>query len=757
MKGRMILNDLKANKLVSAATCIFMAVTAMLIGLSVFLFASLTDSIDSLMADAKTPDFLQMHTGEIDERLIIAFAQQRDDAEDMQISTFLNLQNGQITIGSESLENNMQDNGLCRQSESFDYLLDADSAIIHPSDGEIYVPVCYRKEYGIHAGDVMRIDTEELTVAGFLRDSQMNSMMASSKRFLVSDTDYERLRPLGSEEYLIEFRLKEGGDINAFATAYKDAGLPDNGPTITFPLIRMMNALSDGIMILVILLVSAVILFISIICIRYIILTQLEKDKKEIGMLKAVGVSRRGIRGLYSMKYLILSAAGCAAGIIAAAVTARPLSAQMRELYGDAGNTGVVYVLMITGALAAEGIILLSVHRTLRRTDKISAVDALYCRGNFGKKKNLWLPVSIITAAALFMILVPWNMKSTLTDPDFVTYMGIGDSQIRIDIRQSDNIEAQSAAVMDDIDNDRRVRDCVLMQTGSYKTLLPDGSVYNLMIENGDHSRFPVSYMEGRYPDSDSEIALSVLNAEEMGVKLGDTVAVYKNMKDGNASDVRCTVCGIYSDITNGGKTAKACITDPDEVTPVMWSIIYLSLDDEELAEQWTSEYRSRYASSESDIKVTLISDYLTGTYGQTIRNISKASLVSGFMSCLILFVVILLLIRLVIWRERNDSSLKKALGFRTTDIRIGYMKKTMVYTVPGIALGIFAGIVPGQSIAAMLLRSMGAYGFHFMIDPAAVFAAAPAVISVSVMTAALSGLTEVKNIHAYECLGAGK
>ena len=113
----------------------------------------------------------------------------------------------------------------------------------------------------------------------------------------LSDTDYERLRPLGSEEYLIEFRLKEGSDINAFATAYKDAGLPDNGPTITFPLIRMMNALSDGIMIFVILLISAVILFISIICIRYIILTQLEKDKKEIGMLKAVGISRRGIRG----------------------------------------------------------------------------------------------------------------------------------------------------------------------------------------------------------------------------------------------------------------------------------------------------------------------------------------------------------------------------------------------------------------------------------------------------------------------------
>ena len=63
------MNDLRSNRMVSAATFIFMAVTAMLLGLSVFLFASLSDSIDNLMTEAETPDFLQMHTGEIDEEL----------------------------------------------------------------------------------------------------------------------------------------------------------------------------------------------------------------------------------------------------------------------------------------------------------------------------------------------------------------------------------------------------------------------------------------------------------------------------------------------------------------------------------------------------------------------------------------------------------------------------------------------------------------------------------------------------------------
>ena len=63
MYGRMIINDIKTNKLVSAAACIFMAVTAMLLGLSILLYLSLGDSIDSLMSKAETPDFLQMHAG----------------------------------------------------------------------------------------------------------------------------------------------------------------------------------------------------------------------------------------------------------------------------------------------------------------------------------------------------------------------------------------------------------------------------------------------------------------------------------------------------------------------------------------------------------------------------------------------------------------------------------------------------------------------------------------------------------------------
>ena len=755
MEKRLIINDFKANKLVVVSTCIFMAVSAMLLGLSILFFGSLSSAIDCLMLKAQTPDFLQMHTGEIDEEHITRFSKNRSEVEAMQICGFLNLQNSQLTIGEHSLVNNTQDNGLCCQNESFDLLIDAENKKIHPNPGEVYVPVCYKNEYGLKAGDLMQIAAEKLSVAGFLRDSQMNSMMASSKRFLVNEVDYERIRPFGSEEYLIEFKLKEGSDTNAFATAYEDAGLPGNGPTITYPLIKMMNALSDGMMILVILLVSAVVLFISILCIRYMILTQLEKDKREIGMLKAVGIAKKDLRVLYFSKYLLLSVIGGFVGVIAALIISGPLSTQIRELYGDADNMGLIYVLMILGAVVAEGIILLSVYRTLGKMEKMSAVEVLYGRGSFGKKKNLYLPIGIITAAAVFMILVPRNIESTIATSEFVTYMGIGESQIRIDIRQTENIKESAKAATKEIEQDNQVLDYTLMHTGSYKTEMPDGTSYNLMIENGDHSRFPVRYLEGSYPNNADEIALSILNSKEMNVNIGDTIRIYKDFGDNYTIPVSCKVCGIYSDITNGGKTAKSYFSGIDDKKPVMWSIIYLSLKDKNIADIWVEDYRAKYSLHGDGIKVVKIADYITGTYGQTIRNIQKAVIMSVISACLILFVVMLLLLRLVIWRERSDSSLKKALGFTSADIKEEYLKKTFKYVLPGIAVGIFAGIVPGQSLAGVLLGSMGAYGFHFIINPIAVFVVTPMVIALAAAFATRVSLKEVDRVHAYECLGA--
>ena len=363
---------------------------------------------------------------------------------------FLNLENSSIVLGGHSLADSTQDNGVCVQSRQFDYLVDLENRVIGGGvqRGEIYVPVCYRQMFGLDVGETVQIGRIEFTIAGFLRDSQMNAMMASSKRFLVCGADYERLKSAGSEEYLIEFLLEEGADVHALATAYTDAGLPANGPAITKPLIRMMNGLSDGLMILVILLVSVVVLLISMLCIRFTLLTQLEADRKEIGMMKAIGLPGKEIRGLCFLKFLALSGLGAVCGLVLAFLLKGPISAQMRELYGAAENGRTGFLAALAGAALTEGVLLLSVRRTLKSTEKLSAAEALTGQRGNGRGRRLLSPqygiVALVVALGMFLIVLPQNILSTISSPRFVTYMGIGDGEIRLDIRQTEDIAGKT-------------------------------------------------------------------------------------------------------------------------------------------------------------------------------------------------------------------------------------------------------------------------------------------------------------------------
>jgi putative ABC transport system permease protein len=177
----MIRNDVLKSKAITVTTMIFVAAAAMLVSLAAILVVNLMGSIDTLMTQAKTPHFMQMHSGEIDNARLAAFAKQNGNVDGFQVVEFLNVDGAQIRFDNRSLADSVQDNGFSTQNKQFDYLLDLDGNPISVSDGELYVPICYMKDNTAKVGDKAVIGTKEFTVAGFLRDSQMNPMLSSSK------------------------------------------------------------------------------------------------------------------------------------------------------------------------------------------------------------------------------------------------------------------------------------------------------------------------------------------------------------------------------------------------------------------------------------------------------------------------------------------------------------------------------------------------------------------------------------------------
>lgn len=737
MIKRLIFNDIKNHKLLSASTVLFMTASTMLFSLAAMLFVTLSGSVDRLMETAVCPDFLQMHSGNIEPGKIDEFAKTNPSVADYQISGFLNIDNSIIYLGDNNLSDSTQDNGLCIQNDRFDYLIDIEQNSPEVSVGEVYVPACYKSMYNLGVSDTMKIGDEKLRIAGFIRDSQMSSMMASSKRFLVNKADYDRIKKIGSEEYLIEFLLTENADTNLFSTDYSNALPFTNGPQITKPLIKLMNVLTDGIMIFVILLTGVAILLISLLCIKFITSISVEKDRPEAGMLKAIGVSNKNIRFLYFSKYILLSVVGLILGIIGALIIKEPLSYKLKESYGVTNNALDSIIIAVIVSVVIELVILLFINNVIKGFDKMSALEALFSVKQ-GEKKEKWqqIIIAFVIAICVGMTLLTENLSSTLASPDFVTYMGIGDAKIRMDIRgQKDIIDVINEQI-EKLKNDTNVDKFAPLKTVSKNAMTKENEEVNLLIETGEHGIFPVKYSDGTYPGKEGEIALSNLLATELSLKVGDTINI----------DGKYRVCGIYSDITNGGKTAKVkSFYDDGQLENVIWSVIYVSLKDDADVNEWIEKYNT------TGVETINIDDYVKGTYGQTIAQIEKAKYVAFIVASVIIAVVVLLFISLLIEKRRYKISLKKALGFSDVSIMNSYIGSGILPVITGVILGVIIGNIAGEKICALALMSFGATGFKFSIHPVAVTFISGLLLLISIASVYIATL-EIKNIKAYEC-----
>ena len=101
----------------------------------------------------------------------------------------------------------------------------------------------------------------------------------------------------------MEYRLTDPGGATAFQTAYEsDASLPRNGQAVTYDMIRMINAFSDGLVAIALVFVSLLLIAIALLNLRFVISGTLEDQVREIGVMKAIGLPDRAIRRLFLTK-----------------------------------------------------------------------------------------------------------------------------------------------------------------------------------------------------------------------------------------------------------------------------------------------------------------------------------------------------------------------------------------------------------------------------------------------------------------------
>jgi putative ABC transport system permease protein len=771
--GRMLRKDFLRKKLITVVVFAFIFVSALLVASGTNLIIELSNSLNVLFTRANTPHFVQMHAGPLDQAEIDSWAAANDMVTDQQTAEMITMDGSNLYLGeSQTPEvNSIMDISFVTQNEGFDFLLDLDNEIIQLSPGEIAVPVYYSQERDLEIGDEVRVNTGagEMIFAtmAISRDSQMNPAIASSKRFLIHEQDYANLREYIDEtEYLIEFLLVDDSQISAFASAYQASDLPKTGPAVDRGLFRLINSLSDGLVAGVVILMSLLLIVIAILCLRFTFLATIEEDTREIGVMKAVGIARSDIKRIYLAKYIVMGAAAALLGYLASLPLNQALSANILLYIGSASKSALQTALPLVAASSIFLIVTISCVVILRRFNHITAVEALRS-GSVGESMrsipmlnlkrgrrlsiNTYLGVrDVLQRSKLYgllafvfffcavIIIIPIHFLTTIQSPTFISYMGSGQSDIRIDLRQSEDVADRFDNTVAYLADDPDVAKLSPLVTSLFKVMRSDGTLETLNIESGDFSLFPLDYVKGVAPQQENEIALSYLNANEMEKQIGDTVTL---VIEGQEREM--VVSGIYQDITNGGRTAKATL--PYNPQSVIWYTVNLNLASDANLEEKVLEYSQIF----DPARVTDTASFISQTVGNTVQQLRTVTVVTVVVGLAVSVLITSLFMIMLITKDTNQIAIMRSLGFSLRHIRTQYLTRALFLLAFGIVLGTLFSNTLGQQLVGVVMSLQGASSIRFVIDPLQAYVMYPLLLMFTVTaTTILSTRTGIKETN---------
>jgi len=757
MLSKIVKRDFQRKKIITIGLFIFIMLSSLLVASATHVIMELTSSLNNLLVKSNAPHFVQMHAGSIDDSKMEAFASTNDLVKKQQTVEMLGIDGSNVFLGesAKAEANSVMDIGFVRQNQSFDFLLNLNNQVIQVSEGEIAVPIYYMQKNNLKIGDKVSIFNGQFEtnfiIADFVRDVQMNPAIVSSKRFVVNAADFTALRDnLGEIEYLIEFQLTDLSKLNEFRNAYQASNLPSKGPTIDYPLFKTLNALTDGITIMVIILISVLLMIIALLCLRFTIIATLEEDYREIGVMKAIGITQQDIRKIYLAKYIVLAAFASICGYLGSLGVMKLFTANISLYLGAAESSLLQYFIPILAVTLIFVVVVTFCRIILRRFNRITAVEALRA-GTVGetlkntsllslnKRKSLNVNTFLglkdvygrfkmfgllffVFVVCLFIIIVPVNLLNTLKSPQFISYMGVGQSDIRIDMQQSGNIDQRFEQMITFIEKDQDVEKFSPLITSRFKVLGSESAWESINVETGDFTIFPLSYLNGTAPVRRNEIALSDLNATELNKSVGDTLVMLNDGKESNL-----TVSGIYQDITNGGRTAKAQM--PYDPKTVLWYVLALDVKPDVSIQAKIDQYTTTFYPA----KITHLESYLSQTLGNTIKQLKLVILLAIMISISILILITSLFLKMLIAKDAIQIAIMKSIGFTIRDIRIQYLIRTLLIAGFGIIVGSIAASTIGQSLVQILGSMLGASKIQLASNPLSAYLLLPLILMVIV------------------------
>lgn len=602
-----------------------------------------------------------------------------------------------------------------------------ETPIVRP--GEIYISPAMQSTFDVKIGDTIRFELsrqsgfKDFTVAGYFADGFMGSSMIDMKSFLICETDrtdtvqmissvadYDRLGYTGAMLHVFQSENSPLTDAEFHKLVQENTNLTlhteftYNKASIRSYMLLLQNILSGFLLAF-----SAVLLTVCLVVISHSLSAVLEQDRRDLAILKTIGLTGRKLQGVY----LVIYGAATLTGLLIGLLLALPLSHMVAG--GMVTSTGIrISVVMPIGIVAAifTALLLLLGGFLLLRTGKIMAVRPMQTIGVWGagkesaspiRKNNLalWLAIrTLLSGKGKYTGLLIISLLLTL----FLSIIGAmgtwlgpnGEGLMNAFSVADHDLGVQpfnNTVPMDEIE---RVINWYSPVRETYELAMEsvtlNGTEYTAnVLNNTDY--FHV--LSGEVCDG-SEVLITDTVANEQGLSIGDMVKIAAG---GRVEEY--TVSGIYMCANGMGSNIGLSMegySKIGDITGFIWCYHYI------LEDGSVRDYAMQYL-QENYQGIDVHTNSWSGLDG-IVSMMHLLIMVIYLVAALFILTSVALISAKLLSAETSDTAIYKSMGIRGSTLRFSFALRFLIVSAVGAAIGtIISTTISGKLIGTLFKR----------------------------------------------------
>lgn len=784
MKFKMLKKDFKRKRTMNIILLIFITLAAMFMSASAKNIIVMRSALENYFEIEEVPDYWMVTAFKSESDKFKEYAEKEN--VNYKIQELLSADSENIKINGSTL--NYRNNIVISKLKGNNVVYDSENKKIEEvKNGEIYLTNEFINATGsiVKPGDEINIDIKgkkrTFKLKGISKDAMYGSSMLGMTRFIISDNDYDFF--MEDREYPDYYSIFSYSDNKDFMNDIPKLELNTvfnlNGDSINS--MYIMDMVVAGI----ILIVSICLVIISVIILRFTIKFTINEEFREIGVMKAIGISNFKIRSLYIIKYIVIAAAGSVMGFFAGLPFGKLLLSGIEQnIIVD--SRGSIFI-NILASLSAGAIVIFLCWLNTGSIKKLSPLDAVRNGNNgdsFKKKSPLSLeklkisPIPFMAVNDIFcelkrfgiiififiigilLIDIPINAINSLQSDQMMEFFNLAkcDHVIGEELKIENNgfdrdkineklnsvkSELKSCGIDADVFQEMNLRVSI-----SNKDKVTSSIAFQGM---GDVKTTDYIYLIGTAPENSDEIAVTVKVAEALEADIGDTVSI-RNKMDGSRKDYMITA--IYQSMNNLGEGVRFYQDDDIDFAFAFGSfgIQIKYLDNPSTAQK--EERKEILKDIYKDSEILTADEYISNMIGGAASQLDYVKyMILAVIICINVLVTVLM-VKSYIAKEKNQIAVMKAVGFKNSKVCLWQTLRIGIILLISIILGSILSKPLTDLTAGQIFKIMGLYEFNCVINPLDNYFVYPVILLLFTATAAFLAALQTNKITAKDAAG---